>query len=762
MDYFDTDMTEASSSSSSTKQQTPHFTTTTSSNTQQPQSPISDLLTHPAVAFANKTRLSDPAQTALLRTVNIYDFDQTLFRSPLLNPALWDPAFLGLLLSWNGVGAGWWHHAASLDALGEEAEATAWEGWWNEELVDHIRQSAANPACLTVLLTGRFGPVHNKQILKMIQAKGLVFDLVASKPTTVALLENYHLHHNQHHLKHNRHQQQHHPRHYQHHQHNNNTTDQHQRRQDSFNNHRRGINAENAEKAETSGALIYRKIHTYNTKLDFIYHILFEYPQLQHMRLWDDRLEQISRFRRVGQSWLSPTVSNGQQIPPRLQTFDITFVMLAPKYLDLDLEQDLVEMMIKEHNTLVRMEQRGAPSWVSGLGPVPKTRPELERIFSGRGSRHNPGEYDFWGPMETYSPPLRTKIELVDLVQTTGVSFAPGVQRFLKGLVPMDVFIPRAQERGGFASTATMTASNTIKVNRPSGLVNKDLTSWTIPEEMDVPLCLGAAPAAFLKTLGGLGAMVLIELVAVGEYDARVWALQIKDASPYRSATDMSLPTSPAPATAIHAGRYFATHELSQPPATLDLIDEDEGDEPVTVVGPTGAIFSSIRAFMAGSPPVRGRVMLRKDDLGTTPYLTLAHMSRGSKPSKASKIKQWEPLQLSKEADQPPLSLPGQRIVIVGTIAEKRLRGTKAQNFGHLATIARPEVPISQIVKDFMAQQQQPLTGPELGAVIRTVQQAMERLKIPNKADRIEQITALTRSIVYRDLVASRNEAMSA
>jgi len=136
MNLMDTDMTEASATSFSTAITT---TTTTSSYTTTAFPPtdqkISELLTHPAVAHANLARLEDPAQTALLHTVHVYDFDQTLFRSPLPNPALWEHSFVGLLQSWNGVGPGWWHHPATLDGLGPEAEANAWDGWWNEELV---------------------------------------------------------------------------------------------------------------------------------------------------------------------------------------------------------------------------------------------------------------------------------------------------------------------------------------------------------------------------------------------------------------------------------------------------------------------------------------------------------------------------------------------------------------------------------------------------------------------------------------------------
>lgn len=94
------------------------------------------LLTHPAVVFASD-RLSDPKYTSRLRTVNIFDFDQTLFQSPLPNPALWDPSFLGTLTSWNYCGTGWWHNPGTLE-LGPEVEASCWEGWWNEEVVSSV------------------------------------------------------------------------------------------------------------------------------------------------------------------------------------------------------------------------------------------------------------------------------------------------------------------------------------------------------------------------------------------------------------------------------------------------------------------------------------------------------------------------------------------------------------------------------------------------------------------------------------------------
>ncbi|KAF9006272.1 hypothetical protein BGZ52_008573, partial [Haplosporangium bisporale] len=90
------------------------------------------LLTHPAIVYSS-SKLADPEHTARFQTVNVFDFDHTLFQSPLPNPALWDPSFIGVLISWNHCYTGWWHNPGTLD-LGPEAEATVWDGWWNEDI----------------------------------------------------------------------------------------------------------------------------------------------------------------------------------------------------------------------------------------------------------------------------------------------------------------------------------------------------------------------------------------------------------------------------------------------------------------------------------------------------------------------------------------------------------------------------------------------------------------------------------------------------
>jgi hypothetical protein len=91
------------------------------------------LLTHPAVVFASE-QLSDDNYVSGFHTVKVFDFDQTLFQSPLPNPALWDPSFIGILTSWAYCGTGWWHNPGTLE-MGPEIEASLWDGWWNQAIV---------------------------------------------------------------------------------------------------------------------------------------------------------------------------------------------------------------------------------------------------------------------------------------------------------------------------------------------------------------------------------------------------------------------------------------------------------------------------------------------------------------------------------------------------------------------------------------------------------------------------------------------------
>ncbi|CCX11748.1 Similar to Uncharacterized protein C4.02c; acc. no. Q9USS8 [Pyronema omphalodes CBS 100304] len=121
-----------------------------------------------------------------IRTIHLYDFDNTLFTSPLPNPKLWHSQTLGNLQQPKWItNGGWWHDHRILAATGkgvEEEEKTAWQGWWNEHIVQLVQLSMQQKDVLTVLVTGRKTAGFAPLIQRMVKSKGLEFDLIVLKP----------------------------------------------------------------------------------------------------------------------------------------------------------------------------------------------------------------------------------------------------------------------------------------------------------------------------------------------------------------------------------------------------------------------------------------------------------------------------------------------------------------------------------------------------------------------------------------------------
>lgn len=124
-----------------------------------------------------------------IKAIHIYDFDNTLFLTPLPNPRIWHGPTLNNLQSptWLRNG-GWWHDPRLLQAVGkgiEEEEKMAWKGSWNEDVVELVRLSMQQKDALTVLLTGRSRSGFEETIRRMVESKGLRFDLIVLKMETV-------------------------------------------------------------------------------------------------------------------------------------------------------------------------------------------------------------------------------------------------------------------------------------------------------------------------------------------------------------------------------------------------------------------------------------------------------------------------------------------------------------------------------------------------------------------------------------------------
>ncbi|KAF1837998.1 hypothetical protein BDW02DRAFT_576723 [Decorospora gaudefroyi] len=121
-----------------------------------------------------------------IKAIHIYDFDNTLFASPLPNKQLWNSATMGQLgapdMFLNG---GWWHDSSILAATGEgiaKEEPRGWQGWWNEQIVELVESSMAQKDALSVLLTGRSESNFADLIKRIARSKRLDFDMVCLKP----------------------------------------------------------------------------------------------------------------------------------------------------------------------------------------------------------------------------------------------------------------------------------------------------------------------------------------------------------------------------------------------------------------------------------------------------------------------------------------------------------------------------------------------------------------------------------------------------
>ncbi|CRK42257.1 hypothetical protein BN1708_008718 [Verticillium longisporum] len=143
----------------------------------------------PTVTALNRWSILTNTQLPAVDTIkalHVYDFDNTLFKTPLPNPALWVGTTIGTLSSQDTlINGGWWHDSRILAATGEGADAEekrAWDGWWNEKIVDLITLSTKQKDALCVLLTGRSERGFSDLIKRMIKSKGLEFDMIGLKP----------------------------------------------------------------------------------------------------------------------------------------------------------------------------------------------------------------------------------------------------------------------------------------------------------------------------------------------------------------------------------------------------------------------------------------------------------------------------------------------------------------------------------------------------------------------------------------------------
>ncbi|KAL9003492.1 MAG: hypothetical protein Q9188_003649 [Gyalolechia gomerana] len=121
-----------------------------------------------------------------VKALHVYDFDNTLFMSPLPNPKLWAGQTIGFLQTQECfINGGWWHDPRILEATGqgiEKEEPNGWNGWWNEQIVDLVQLSLKQNDTLTILLTGRGEDGFAHLVKRIVASKNLAVDMICLKP----------------------------------------------------------------------------------------------------------------------------------------------------------------------------------------------------------------------------------------------------------------------------------------------------------------------------------------------------------------------------------------------------------------------------------------------------------------------------------------------------------------------------------------------------------------------------------------------------
>lgn len=108
--------------------------------------------------------------------LRIFDFDNTLYKSPVPNPKLWDNRTLGKIEAETKThGWGWWQDPITLSDRYINPDD------FNSSIVSEVRKSIEDPNSFTVLLTGRT-TAYAPQIKKLISKQGLEFDFYGLKP----------------------------------------------------------------------------------------------------------------------------------------------------------------------------------------------------------------------------------------------------------------------------------------------------------------------------------------------------------------------------------------------------------------------------------------------------------------------------------------------------------------------------------------------------------------------------------------------------
>ncbi|KAI9596520.1 hypothetical protein BDF19DRAFT_437696 [Syncephalis fuscata] len=119
-----------------------------------------------------------------IKYIKVFDFDNTLFRSPLPSPHLWHNNLIGKLMS---PEVGWFKNIKTLSEpyvvckeRTDESSATASNqtSWFSSKILQEARDAIAAPDTCAILLTGRSRDIYYFRIKELLIGQDLHFDAI--------------------------------------------------------------------------------------------------------------------------------------------------------------------------------------------------------------------------------------------------------------------------------------------------------------------------------------------------------------------------------------------------------------------------------------------------------------------------------------------------------------------------------------------------------------------------------------------------------
>ncbi|KAJ1914242.1 hypothetical protein H4219_004880 [Mycoemilia scoparia] len=392
---------------------------------------------------------TDKAHHGDIKTrLTVFDFDNTLFKSPMPNSNLWDSGLRGKLKS---TDLGWFHDQRTLCPPYLDDSTNH----WILHVLKRARQEISRSDTMTVLLTGRTYDTYDKRIRELLKSQNLNFDMIILKEVhKVPFSSNFTY-------------------------------------GDDYDSSPSG-NLD-AYKEGYINPLTTKLPNTFLYKMQVLEDILDCVPTLEDIYMWDDRPYQCERM----QQYLDTIRARN---PDRINHTDVYYVSPETIYMPKELEIDIVHSMIQRYNTnLLEMaksegslqpdsntdqESELAPPGTIKIVTV-KTNPKLELENSSQKQlasiMRSPKGWELVSTLVSVSPktlPTREVVEKLGYKNGQSVNFVATKFAFVSKLVTIVHLYPKSGDKGINEGPSPSSSSG----KRDLEVVNSDIDTALIDD----------------------------------------------------------------------------------------------------------------------------------------------------------------------------------------------------------------------------------------------------------------------------------------